>query len=694
MHADIFAALRRGDHQQALAQARAAVATNQQDAEAHHLLALALRANGDDDAALASVEQALALAPQDADLHFQRAGLLLGRRDLAAAQAALGQSVELDPNQFGAYILQAQLALGRGDAEEADRLRRMAERVAPEHPWVTMLEGSVALQRGDGERAVALLSKAAEQAPGDAQIRYALGFAYLKQDHLAFAEQALLGVVEQTPSAKGLHALIADIQRRQNRFADAANTVAPMLADDTATPALQRFAGEMELAAGRPDRALTPLRAAMAAFPGDQRTLGAILEAWRQTGDIDDGRRTLEAALATSPQIEAIWQGRLALETADRHAALALAERWLDALPESVKALEAKMALHAMAGEHDAADAAAQRIIAIEPGHSGGELRLMSRKLETDPAAAIAQLQGLIDRIEGDDAAAAQNRSLLQSWLGIAQDRAGRWDAAIDTWAALQKQVADQRLPLPECTPAPAVWPPLADAGEGAAAVALLWGAPGSGVERIAALLDGRVQALRSDRFGSQPPADRLQNYATARALHDGSLAGDALIAQWREALPARGVADGQIIDWLLWWDNALLLALRPQLPEATLLVALRDPRDMLLDWLAFGSPAPFALKSPMAAATWLTIVLNQVALLHEQALFPHRLLKLDDSIDDPMMLNAQLSDALETPLPAPASPIGPPRFRPGHWRDYASALAEPFAQLTPVARRLGYPET
>jgi hypothetical protein len=41
---------------------------------------------------------------------------------------------------------------------------------------------------------------------------------------------------------------------------------------------------------------------------------------------------------------------------------------------------------------------------------------------------------------------------------------------------------------------------------------------------------------------------------------------------------------------------------------------------------------------------------------------------------------------------PAPAS-TGPLRFPAGHWREYAQELAEPFAMLTPVAMRLGYPE-
>jgi len=42
---------------------------------------------------------------------------------------------------------------------------------------------------------------------------------------------------------------------------------------------------------------------------------------------------------------------------------------------------------------------------------------------------------------------------------------------------------------------------------------------------------------------------------------------------------------------------------------------------------------------------------------------------------------------------PLPAS-FGPARFAAGHWRQYADALAEPFAMLRPVSMRLGYLES
>ncbi|MGH8077985.1 MAG: tetratricopeptide repeat protein, partial [Lysobacter sp.] len=113
-----------------------------------------------------------------------------------------------------------------------------------------------------------------------------------------------------------------------------------------------------------------------------------------------------------------------------------------------------------------------------------------------------------------------------------------------------------------------------------------------------------------------------------------------------------------------------------------------------LLEWLAYGSPASFALESPVIGARWLAQVLAQVADLHEQDLFPHRLVKLDIVADDPVELALTIGDALETSIAAPpARALGPQHFAPGHWRAFAEPLASAFALLTPVAQRLGYPE-
>jgi Flp pilus assembly protein TadD len=687
--APIRDALSRGAGAEALTAALDATAAHPDDAQALRLLAAAQRAAGDPAQALRSIDRAIALAPDDADAHFERAGLLLGARQLDDAQAALARSIGLDPNLFGAYLLQAQLALGRGDLDEADRLRRLAARVAPDHPHLAAIEGMLALRRGDAAGAQAVLAAALQRTPDDAQLGYALGFTYMQLGHLAFAEQVFRNVLAQNPDAGSLRSLIADLLRQQGRPDEAVAELAPLLADpEHATPGLRAIAGELELAAGHPERALPWLREALGAQPNNRRTLMALMEAWHQLGAGDDARATLDTALATSSELTDLWHARLSCEPVGDDSAHAVVARWLAAMPESVEALEAHMALQDMAGDGAGMDAAAQRIVAIQPGRSSGELRLLTGLLERDPVAAIARLDDLIRQTSSDD-----NRQLLRSWLGLAQDRAGRTTDAVATWSALEAEAAPNRLPLPDIGTPRTTWPALAPQQEDASAIALLWGAPGSGVERIAGLLDGVVEPFRADRFSAHPPHDLLQNYRTTAALLDGTQDPAEVIADWRALLPQRGIADGRVIDWLPWWDNALLLALRPQLPDALLLIALRDPRDMLLDWLAFGAALPpLAMASPLVAATWLAQVLSQIVTLHEENLYPHRLLQLDAAFNDPQALANLISAAIETPLPAPAAgSLGPPRFPAGHWRVYNEALTAPFAALTPVARRLGY---
>jgi tetratricopeptide (TPR) repeat protein len=688
MYEPILDALRRGAAAEALSAARDAVAANPQDATAHRLLGSALHLGGDRTAALAALDAALALRPDDAGLHVERAGLLLGERQLDEAQAALAQAVGLDPNQFPAYIIQGQLALTRGDLAEAERLAKLASRLAPNHPHVAAIEGMVALRRGDADRALAVLSQATEVAPDEPMLRNALGFAYMAKGHLAFAEQSFRKQLEAQPDSAALRGLVADLVRRQGRPADAADEVAVLLQGGSASPGMHRIAGELELEAGRNDRALAPLKTAFAAMPRDRRTLEALLEAWRRNDALDDARQTLDAAVAAHPDEDNLWRARLVIEPFAGPESLAVVERWMDAKPDYIPALQARATIHDQAGETEEADAIAYQIVAIDPGNAQAELRIVDRLQQNDPPAAVARVRALLAKAE-----APQSRYVLRQLLGRCLDVAGELDAAVAEWTQMHADVVDQRLPLPPLTTGVGELPPLAPVPESAPGVLLLWGAPGSLVERIMMTFDVPGSPLRVDRYGPRPPNDPLQRYGTAQELLDGRLDAGFLVSQWRAALPARGVQDGRIFDWLLWWDNALLKALRPHLPEAVLMIALRDPRDMLMEWLAFGGAQPFAMESPQAAARWLAAMLTQVAELHEGDLFPHRLIKLDELVREPVALANAVAQALEisSPLPPPAQ--GLENFLPGHWRAYTGSMAEAFALLTPVAVRLGYPE-
>ena len=687
MYEPIIDALRRGAAAEALAAARELIEAQPQDPTAHRLLAAALRQGGEREDALAALDQAIVLAPEDAQLHLERAGLMLDGRKLDEAQAALAKAIGLDPNQFPAYVLQAQLALGRGDLDQAESIVRTAARIAPEHPQVAAIEGSLALRRGDADRALSILSQASQKAPEEPILQHALGFAYAAKGHFAFAEQAFRRLLQTRPTDP-MRAMIADLVRRQGRPGEAADELRPLLERGDATPALKRLAGEFEREAGRHEAAIALLKDVVAAQPGDRRALAALTDAWRQSGQRDDARETLEGLLAAHPQQADLWFARLLFEEFAGAEAIAIVERWMQAMPDFTPALEARATIHQQLGERDQADAIALRITELQPGHSSAEMRVVDGLMRTDPDAAVNRVESLLARAKDDNI-----KKMLRQVLGRTFDAAGQPEAAAATWAELHAEASAQRLPLPPQTDRIDSWPPMATRPEQAPGMVFLWGAPGSLVERVALTLDNARMPLLADRLGAKPPSDPTQRYGTTEALLNGELDPAFLVSQWRATQASRGVQDGRIIDWLLWWDNALLLALRPHLPEARLMFVLRDPRDMLVDWLAFGAPVPFALESPVVAAEWMARPLAQIADLLEQDLYPHALVRMDEMANDGEAIARALGEALGTGIPAlPSGALGPDRFPAGHWRQYAEPLGEAFARLAPVAVRLGYP--
>ena len=688
MQDTIINALRRNATDEAVAAARQWVGAEPQQPQAHRWLALALQQQGDAAAALASLEQALALAPDDADLHLQHAGLLLAQRRIDAAGQALERTTALNPNEFAAYLMQAHLALAREDIDEAERLGRMAARVEPDSPELGAIEGMVALRRGDADRALAVLSAASQRLPDDPRVLYALAFAYLAKDLLAFAEQAFRRVLELNPSNHALRGLLVQLALRQGHADRAAEVMRQVLATQEGdSPGMRRLAGELELASGQPLQALEYLRPLLAELPGDRATLQMLLVVWQRLGREDEARADLDATLEVHPQLHDLWLARLAVAPVGSPEAVEVVERWLAAMPGHLPALEARMRLHDMNEEADAAEAVARRIVALEPGRVSGEQRIVEALLAREPAAAIAHVQALIE--SAPEAAHPE----LRVWLGAVQDRANEPAAALATWLRLHDELAPSRLPLPPQAKAPAQWPALGEvAQDNPLRPLFVWGAPGSGVERVVTEMAAGSQELRRDRFGPNPPADAFQNFHTLQHLADDTLSPAQFVQQWRDALPGRGIADGNVIDWLLWWDNALLWALRPQLPEGRLVIAVRDPRDMLVEWLALGAPAPLALTSADEAARWLARVLEQVADLNEQDLYTHLILRIDGAVNDPAAMGELLEQAFGLRFPAVRS-LGPATIEAGHWRRYAQVLAAEFAHLAPVAARLGYPQ-
>ena len=686
---EIIDTLRRGEQASALEMARAWVAAAPDNPQAQRLLALLLAVTGDIPGAHATLDRAIALAPDDGSLHYQRATLLVSENRSDEASVELDRSIGVDPNELRAYVMQAQIALGRGDLDEADRLARLAARVNPDHPWLLAVQGMVLLHRQQLPQAHVLLSKAAKLAPNDIQTRYGLGLSFLAQGHWAFAEQAFRGVLEKNPLPYGMRHMLADVIRLQGRHAEAAEVLEAGLAvNDAMPPDLMRFTGELWLMAGNHARALPLLRRVAAATPDDRAALDALIEALRRNGDAADARHTLETALAAAPHIEGLWSARLSFEPAGGDVA-AIADRWQAAIPDSISPLHLHMWLAAQKGDGETARDFARRIIEREPGHIEAQTQVIEYLYQNDPQAAVGHIQSLLPRIQDP-----QTLRMVLSWLARAQDRAGQYPDAVTTWTHLDAIHDPQAVPLPARSNDSKTYPPshMDQTDDASRRPVFLFGPPGAGVERVVAVLNHNVRdRVCADRLES-PPNDPLQFPDTAHGLASGALDGATVVSAWRAALPARTTHVVDPIDWLRWWDNALLHAFRGSLPEAMLLLVLADPRDMLVDWLQRGTYVRYEIESQTTIATWLAGVLDQIATLIEGDLMPHRELRIDEIADDAEALAVAVGEALELEMsPPPALGLG--RFPVGHWRNYREALAGPFALLTPVAQRLGYSE-
>ena len=690
MQEQILAALRRGATDEALALARTLLEAEPGTARAHRMLAMVLQTRGERDAALAAVETALGIDPEDAEAHFQRGVILGGARELAGASEALEQAIRLDPNQFGAYILQAQLALGRGDLDEASRLATLAGRLQPGHPWLEAVRGMIALGRGERDAALSILSQAATQAPDDSQVLLPLALAYIARGHLAFAEQALRKLVDGHGGALPWRLLLAETLARQGRPGEGLEVLAPALVDvEGATPAVLRLAGELELAAGRPGEALPWLRRTLASMPHDARALRAAMAAWQRLGDRDDARAGLDELLAATPHATALWSARLALEQDDAAQAREVAGRWVQAMPDAPEALEARMGVALQAGAEEEALELARQLAARFPGNGPAHSVIVQVLQRRDPDEAVAHVAGLLDEAQDDQA-----RDALTAWLALLEDGAGRYAEAAARWEALGARRAPAMLPLLPASPPPeqtaaGPWPEAAPSRDSIETL-FLWGPPGSCVENVASMLSG-VRGFRSDRLTPAAPADVFQRFDSIAALGSGELDPAAAARDWRASLQARGAEGAHVIEWLVWWDNALMRVLRPHVPAGAMLCVVRDPRDMLLQWAAFGSPMQFALPSLMEAAQWLRERLAQM--LEAPGLYRVALLRIDGAESDEAALAQGLSQALGMQLAPTGRPLSRMHFPAGHWRRYADALAEPFALLAPLAKTLGYPE-
>src|SRR5690606_34151707 len=107
-------------------------------------------------------------------------------------------------------------------------------------------------------------------------------------------------------------------------------------------------------------------------------------------------------SLSLHDALPILWQARLAIEAFAGPEAREIVQRWREADPESVPALMAAITIHDAHGEREDAAALARQVNELDPNFMPTQTRTLEALLDTDPAAAVAHAESLVEAAAND----------------------------------------------------------------------------------------------------------------------------------------------------------------------------------------------------------------------------------------------------------------------------------------------------
>lgn len=695
---DILELHKQGKLEEAEQRYRELLTFNPDDPETLHLLGMVRRQRGDLGEGIRLVMRAIELAPDRANYYGTVAGMEFHARLFDRAQEHFEKAIELNPNFTGAYSALGQIAMLRGERDRAEEHFKVALKANPDNPQVLNSYGNLHLMRGDAAMGLRYISRAVELTPDDPAVLASLGRAHLKQGHHAFAEQAFAKALEKDAKFEQARLMLAQAQSAQGRHRDAERTLIPMLVDGKQRARGIAMLGDIARAEGDFGRAITRYREALendrkqpvvvealawclSKMGYKREAAGAYRELLKHTPGDRDTRRLLAAHLV---EIGAPQEAIVELET-------------LIALDQSDDDLKGRLAhLYETVGELEKAEALTDEVLRAQPLAFGPRVVKARAALRRGhPQAALRLVEGL-----DESKLAPSQRRLCAALRGHAHDRLDAPAAAVAAWLAAHA-AAEGAKPIPHAEAAP---PELAEAVLDAAARgavgctraprALLLGTPGSGVERIAALLaEAADVVLLGDRFGHEPRRDEFADPRFARYVGGMDDSEARIFARhYEKPLDRLGVpADRALIDWLPHFDAWTLPAILRTFGPTKLVIATRDARDALLDWLAHGGAHTYRVGDVDQAADWLARARSNLDLARSAGSMPVLELDAAEVARDPDAATQKLAAFLGLGAFAPGEhyararrTIGglPSAFDAGRHAAYAEALQSAFVRL------------
>lgn len=238
-----------GEHEQAIQDFQRAIDIEPNNREAWHNMGLSLEALGEYERAIRCFDRALEIEPGTAQSWLSKALCLLAKGDYKLAAEACDRLLEIDPDTADAWKVKGAslAALGKWERamtcynkaleldpedqyarQAAEDVRRRQSAPAPEQPERPSSQferGVRRMRKGRFAEAVAEFERAVEEDPNDERSWRHLSAAYFQIGRYEEAEPPARKCVELAPHDAAVHCNLGVIQRKQEKWAEARDSL-------------------------------------------------------------------------------------------------------------------------------------------------------------------------------------------------------------------------------------------------------------------------------------------------------------------------------------------------------------------------------------------------------------------------------------------------------------------------------------
>jgi tetratricopeptide (TPR) repeat protein len=321
------------------------------------------------DKALESLKKASELAAPYSTETISYARLLVELKRKDEAVELLKKATETAPDYLPNWRLLAQIAVAiKDDTKAAEYLTKVLA-ISPLDIEAGVLQSEIWVRQKDPAKAVDLLEKITKTFPSRPQLELALGKTYLAAGDFRKATDALDRVLTLVPGAPQAVLLRASLHLKDGKPAEAIRSIEALLAAEPTNRTAEDLLVQAYLAANRSDDAVAVLKKQIAAAPEEpvlQLRLGQILVSQKK---LTEARATFESALKRFPDNLAFIAQLIAIdqEEGKNAVAMARADAYLAAHPESAQANALKAGLCFIQKDFKTAESLALKTIQLNP---------------------------------------------------------------------------------------------------------------------------------------------------------------------------------------------------------------------------------------------------------------------------------------------------------------------------------------